>query len=164
MNPSISQKLQPSKDILLISGSIVDILNNFRNITKQDTPVMPKANLSQYTNLSEKIYGFSNLPSNWDSYDADIISKNAIDTAIKILNQLHRKGQLRSNITINLFPMRDGGIQFEFDGENICAELEINQNGVLTFILFDNDGNVIIKEQLFELTELSCFLEEIQYA
>ena len=60
--------------------------------------------------------------------------------------------------------MRDGGIQFEFDGENICAELEINHNGDSTFILFDDDDNIIVKGQLFELSELSTLLEEAQYA
>ena len=59
--------------------------------------------------------------------------------------------------------MRDGGIQFEFDGEHICAELEINPNGNSTFILFDDDGTIIEKEQLFESSELSTLLEEAQY-
>ena len=80
------------------------------------------------------------------------------------MNHLNTKGQLTNYFAVNVFPMRDGGIQFEFDGENICAELEINQNGDSTFILFDDDGNIIDKGLLFELSELSTLLEEAQYA
>lgn len=65
----------------------------------------------------------------------------------------------------NMLPvMRDGGIQFEFDGKNICAELEINPNGDSTFILFDDERNIVDKGQLFELSELTTLLEEAQYA
>ncbi len=164
MGHLISQKFQSSENLSLISGSIVDVMNNFRNITKQAAPVLFRANLSKYNGLLEKINGFSNLQHNWDSYNADIVSKSAIYTAIETLNHLNSKGQLTNGFMVNVFPMRDGGIQFEFDGNNICAELEIDQNGDSTFILFDDDGNIIDKGQLFELSELSILLEEGQYA
>jgi hypothetical protein len=164
MNRAISQKFKSSENLLLISGSIVDVMNNFRNITKQATPVLFRVNLNEYSNLSEKISGFSNLHSNWDSYNAEIISNAAIKAAKEILDHLNINGLLTSDIEINVFPMRDGGIQFEFDGEHICAELEINPNGDSTFILFDDDGNIIDKGHLFELSELSTLLEDAQYA
>jgi hypothetical protein len=164
MNRAISQKFQSSENLLLISGSIVDVMNNFRNITKQATPVLFRVNLNEYSYLSEKIISFSNLRSNWDSYNAEIISNAAIKAAKEILDHLNINGLLTSEIEINVFPMRDGGIQFEFDGEHICAELEINPNGDSTFILFDDDGNIIDKGQLFELSEISTLLEDAQYA
>ncbi|MEI7725056.1 MAG: hypothetical protein WCK09_08115 [Bacteroidota bacterium] len=164
MNGAISQKFQSSENLLLISGSIVDVLYDFRNITKQATPVLFRVNFSEYNNLSVKISGFSNLQSNWDSFNAEIISKVAIKTAKETLDHLNINGWLTSEIEINVFPMRDGGIQFEFDGEHICAELEINPNGDSIFILFDDDGNIIDKGQLFELSELSTLLEDAQYA
>ena len=118
----------------------------------------------RYFNFVDTINGFSNLKTNWDSYNADAISKNAIDTAIETLNYLLSEGLLSNGINISVFPMRDGGVQFEFEGENICSELEINPSGELTFILFDDNGNIVDKWQLFELSELSTFLEEAQYA
>lgn len=164
MKRAISQKFQSSENPLLISGSIVDVMNNFRNITKQTTPVLFRVNIGEYINLSGKISGFSNLQSNWDSYKAEIISNMAIKIAVETLDHLNINGLLTSEIEINVFPMRDGGIQFEFDGKHICAELEINPDGDSTFILFDNDGNIIVKGQLFELSELSTLLEDAQYA
>ena len=164
MNQAISQKFQSSENLLLISGSIVDVMNDFRNITKQATPVLFRVNLNEYFNLLEKTLGFSNLHTNWDSYNAEAISNVAINSAKGVLNYLNINWLLTNAIKINIFPMRDGGIQFEFDGKYICAELEINPNGGLTFILFDDEGNIIDKWQPFELLELSTLLGEAQYA
>lgn len=164
MNQAISQKFHSSDNLLLISGSIVDVMNDFRNITKQAAPVLFRVNLNEYSNLLEKTLGFSNLHSNWDSYNAEAISNVAINSAKEILDYLNINGLLTSKIEINIFPMRDGGIQFEFDGKYICAELEINPNGNLAFILFNDDGNIVDHVQLFELSELSTLLEEAQYA
>ncbi len=108
----------------------------------------------KYANFTKTINGFSNLEPNWDSYQADKISKKAIDTAIDALKYLHDKDILSKKMTTNVFPMRDGGIQFEFDGDAICAELEINQYGKLTFLLYDDEGNLIESTQLLELSEL----------
>lgn len=167
MNSIISQKfksLENSHLIILSSIFMMDIMNNPRNITNQTTPALLKINLNEYSNLLEKIKGFSNLQYNWDSYNADIISNVSINTSIETLDYMTTKGLLTSNFDISVFPMRDGGIQFEFDGEYICAELEINQNGDLTFILFDDDGNIINEWRLFELSELPILLEEAEYA
>jgi hypothetical protein len=120
--------------------------------------------LSRLNNLRSKIQGLVHLESNWDSYNAVIISKTAIAIAIETVNFINCKGLLSTDLAVSVFPMRDGGIQFEFDGENICAELEINHKGDLIFIHFDDEDNIINKGKLFELSELSTLLEEAQYA
>ncbi len=117
-----------------------------------------------YFNLSDTINGFSKLQPNWDSYNAKAISKNTIAKAIETLNHIYSKGLLSNRIEVNVFPMRDGGIQFEFDGDYNCSELEINQSCELTFFLFDEEGNIVNKWQLFELSELKTLLEDTQYA
>ena len=107
-------------------------------------------------NLISKIEEFVHLESNWDSYNAEMISKTSISIAIKTINYLNSI-ELSKGLTISVFPMRDGGIQFEFDGENISSELEINHNGELTF--FDNEENIERKPlKIFKLTELSNLL------
>jgi hypothetical protein len=167
MNKAISQKFQPSNNELILDFVFSRTKSEFedlQNINKPYRPEFSKILGIKYFQYADTIYGFSNLQRNWDSYNADIVSKNAIDTAIETLNHLNSKGQLTNGFTVNVFPMRDGGIQFEFDGENICAELEINQNGDSTFILYDDDANIIDKGQLFELSELSTLLEEAEYA
>jgi hypothetical protein len=166
-NQAISQKFQTSNNELilgLVSGSTISVFEDSENITNTYRPETLKLQGIKYFHFLDTIYGFSNLKPNWDSYNADVISKNAIDTAIVTLNYLNSRVQLSNDFTVSVFPMRDGGIQFEFDGENICAELEINQNGELKFILFDDDGSINYNGQLFEVSELSTLLEESQYA
>lgn len=163
----ISQKFQPSKNELIlgfVSGSTASVFEDSENITNTYRPESSKLQGIKYFNFADTINEFKNLQPNWDSYDADVISKVSIDAAIETLNHLYNKGLISNGIKVSVFPMRDGGIQFEFDGKNICAELEINQNGELTFILFDDDGNIVNKGQLFELSELSTLLEEEEYA
>lgn len=164
---TLSQKFKPSSNELIlrfVSGSTASVFEYSENITNTYRPESSKLQGINYFHFSDTINGFANLQHNWDSYDADMISKVSIDTSIETLNHLYNKGILSIGIKISVFPMRDGGIQFEFDGDNICAELEINQNGELTFILFDDDGNIVDKGQLFELSELSTLLEEAEYA
>lgn len=164
---SIAQKYQPAFDELIlgfVSGSTQSVFGDFDNITNTCIPEPPRSQDIKYFHFADKINGFSNLLPNWDSYNADAISKDAIIKALDALNYLNNKGFLSGGITINIFPMRDGGIQFEFDEEVFCGELEINHNGELTFILFDDDGSIVEQQQLFELSELSTILEETEYA
>ena len=144
---------------------------NYKRITKMNTQeisqafkvvnkdaVSRQAIKLRYFNFTETINGFSNLEPNWDSYQADKISKKAIETAIETLKYMRDNDILSNKMTVNVFPMRDGGIQFEFDGETICAELEINQYGKLTFILYDEEGNLVESKEILELSELSTRL------
>ncbi len=164
---TIPQKFQPSSSepvLGFFSGSTFGLFMDYENIMNNQNLELSITNDTLYSRLSNKIYAFVNLQKNWDSYDADVISTTAIDVAIQTLNHLYSKEVHSKGIKISVFPMRDGGIQFEFDGEYICAELEINQNGDLTFILFDDDGNIINDtKQPFELSTLATRLEEAEY-
>lgn len=167
MNQLIPQRFQISKkeQILgFVSRSSLSLFEDSENITSTFRPEFSKLRGISYFKYADTIYGFSNLQNNWDSYNADVVSQHAIDKAIETLNYLNTKRLLTGNFNVNIFPMRDGGIQFEFDGEYICAELEIHPDGNSTFIHFDDNGNIIEKEQLFELSELSTLMENAQYA
>ncbi len=168
MNQEISQKLQPSgKDpisALVISGTIKRFMN-YENIISNRTPKFTLKNDFLYSRLLNKLNTIRDLPKNWDSYDANVISEDAMETAIKTLNYLYNENQLSNEFSVTVFPMRDGGIQLEFDWISKEAELEINPDGDLTFIRFDDDGNMIgTPDRLYELSELSTVLEDLQYA
>lgn len=86
------------------------------------------------TEFKDKINSFSELEKSWDSYNANKISPAAIKSALKTVQMLSDKNLLSYNVGV--FPMRDGGIQFEFGNE---YELEINIEGNLVFLEFVND-------------------------
>lgn len=95
-----------------------------------------------YTKINQfedKINSFSELQKNWDSYKANEISPYAIKIALKTVRMLHDNNVLSDNVSV--FPMRDGGIQFEFGND---YELEINTKGDLILIEIVNDKIVDI--------------------
>lgn len=114
--------------------------------------------------LANKVKQFYNLPSNWDSYNADKISYHAIEIALQVIARLSIDGLLSSNIDINVFPMRDGGIQFEFDDKDLSYELEIFPEGELRFIEYDEEGDVEEENEDFNLYDLKDKLLGLEYA
>ena len=63
------------------------------------------------------------LKENWDSYGAPIISKMAVDAALRLWNVL---------ATVPSFvPMSNGGVQIEWHSQGFNVELEIGPNGRL---------------------------------
>jgi len=119
--------------------------------------------LKKFDNLKRTIEGFSCLETNWDSYEADAISEKAIDLAIRIIEDLRNNQILITEINIHVFPMRDGGIQFDFDGHNLFAELEINPDKEFTFLQFNEKGKILSKKYPFEISLLSSLLTELEY-
>lgn len=158
---TIYQIFKPSSSELIwsfVSESTLSKIKDFENPTNRNKPKVIKPQGIKYFNFLDTINKFSELQPNWDTYNAVIISKNAIETAIETLNNLYSNGLLSNDTNINVFPMRDGGIQFEFDSNYICAELEINQSGELSFLLFNENGDIINRWQPFELSELPTLL------
>lgn len=164
---AIVQKFRPTQNDNMSKFWTSDIPFLFEKFHSNANTRLPKlANLKRikYFELSDKINEFLTLQQNWDSYNAYSISKNAITTALNTLNYLNKKEFLSNDISINVFPMRDGGVQFEFDSDEICAELEISPKDNWTFILYDDNGNILKQYPLFELSEILELLEEPVYA
>ena len=84
------------------------------------------------------IESFSELEKNWGSYNEDEITIESIMTAHKVLDALPDVVDIQ---TVDVFPMRDGGVQIEI-GE--FKEIEIFNYNV-TEIQFDSNLNVISK-------------------
>jgi len=136
-------------------------------IKEEYQPYLPSIKQSmKYFMLNEAISHFSSLPPNWDSYNADVISKTAIKISQQVLQYLNNEDYIFDEFEINVFPMRDGGIQYEFDKKQVTAELEINPSGEMNFIHYDQQGNILkaMNLPINELSELSSLLEESDYA
>ncbi len=134
-----------------------------QGLKKPLTSKVTKFKSDKYYKLIDTINWFPSLKQNWDSYNADPIDEIAVKKAKEVLENLQSHLFLDSDMYIHLFPMRDGGIQFEFDKGNLCAELEIGALGNLTFISFDKEFNVLSRFENFDLSKLSTVLEETQH-
>ena len=126
------------------------------NNTKDAAPRAASVESIKLYQLQDAINGYVYLQQNWDSYDAAPISATAIKVALKVLNQLNRTDIFSTGVEVNVFPMRDGGIQFEFDADDLCAELEVNKEGQVHFVLFNEDSKAVEKDiPYYELSNFS---------
>lgn len=95
--------------------------------------------------LLSKIADFKYLKENFDSYNSDKISELAIDTAIEIVNKL-RSADIED---VFVFPMRDGGIQFEISRiSDIDEELVIDKKGNIKLIEYSLTGDILSKNPI----------------
>jgi len=115
----------------------------------------------RYIELYDIVIKISNFENNWDGYGAYKISENAIIEAFFLLNYWDSESMFNDNVIINVFPMRDGGIQFEIDNVLSNIDLEIENDGNSKLISYDLSGNRIseiknitlkkLKEELLKL-------------
>jgi len=122
-----------------------------------------KTNSIKLINLKDRINGFKSLKANWDSYNAEPISKYAIYAAIDLLSSLNKKGYLSfdSGINVNIFPMRDGGIQFDIDNLDFSIEIEIDIKGDLSLLHFNNNRDIVEEKKSIDIYELAYILDGI---
>lgn len=165
-NVSVQQMFHYTENqMFILSSHVPDNSEIIRNATHPKAASIQGIKLYE---LQDAINGYVHLQQNWDSYNADPISRAAINTALEVLNQLNKDDIFSKGIAVHVFPMRNGGIQFEFDADGrhstpLCAELEIDIDGQVFLILFDEDANVIEKNIIYEFSEISVLLEDARY-
>lgn len=114
----------------------------------------PSTIVSERNNLSprnkmvvNKIQSFGDLEENWDSYDADIISKEVIDSSVRFVEKIN---QLNQDIYFAA-PGPNGEISIELKSGTKNAEMLIYPNKKHKHIFFNDDkfegqGNISIQK------------------
>jgi len=152
------------KSIEIINASIVTAMSRDNSYRRYSGAVVSHNSIKVATMISI-VDSFSKLHENWDGYGADRINLSAQKSAINIIHQF-AKNDVFNNINMHIFPMRDGGIQVELDGSIITAELEIDQNGTVKFIQYNEEGD-IVDERIFsefDVNSICEILEDLVYA
>jgi hypothetical protein len=93
---------------------------------------------SSLRKAQRKVTELSNLSENWDSYGSSSIQPPAIEMALKILSLVDRQGVA----TPQIFPVSGGGIQLEWQSGSRELELEILPNGMLEYLVVDEQKNM----------------------
>lgn len=97
-----------------------------------------------FESFSSSLNEYKNLDHNWDGYNAEKPSLPAIEYAKKIIKYLILHG-IKNPF---LYPMRNGGVQIEFQEHTNNFEIEINPDKSIILLVFDNQDN-LIREQTF---------------
>lgn len=93
---------------------------------------------SSLRKAQRKVAELSRLPENWDTYGSTSIQSPAIEMALKILFLVDRQGVAVPQI----FPVSGGGIQLEWQSERRELEIEILPNGMLEYLIVDEQMNM----------------------
>lgn len=97
--------------------------------------------LIQLKSILSRLAEFQQLEENWDGYNADPILNSTLELANNIAKYL-----IASKVKIDFcVPMRNGGVQFEFNLGNDC-EIEVHPNGDIYFLNYDEYSNIANKE------------------
>jgi len=106
-----------------------------------------------YSNAVKKIDSFIEPRRNWDGHDAKTIDKQIISKAkefIKNVSQIITRFNLKNEFP-DIIPTPEGGIQFEWEVNDIELEIEFNKNGISVFEY--NNNQDIGKELVIEMKE-----------
>ena len=85
----------------------------------------------------QKMAGFENLKRNWDTYDALPIEPENICLALKLLEGIISSKTPEPDI----FPVPDGGIQFEWGNEKYDLEVEVSEPQGVMVLFEDEEGH-----------------------
>lgn len=107
--------------------------------------------LNELQPIIDTISSFKDLKHNWGSYNEEPTTNDAIKGSIKLANRIYDVAQF-----VDVFPMRDGGIQFELRTYQNDAEIEVSTNGQIKMIFFDRELNTT--ESKFHLSKLRQYL------
>ncbi len=95
--------------------------------------------------VEQRLHELLALPANWDSYDADQITPHAIYVASSVVKQALGEYPLSNDpgdISINIVPLNDGGVQIEWDGPHGRLDVEVDpEEYTFNFLLIRPDGS-----------------------
>lgn len=153
------------KSTEIFNAFVVAAMSNGDSYRRSYSGTVVSHNSIQVASMISIVDSFSELHENWDGYNADRITSAAQKSAINIIHQFG-KNDVFNKISVHIFPMRDGGIQFELDGSIITAELEIDPKGTVKFMQYNEVGDIADERQLsdYDVNSISEIIEDSVYA
>ncbi|MCU0347823.1 MAG: hypothetical protein MUC59_12865 [Saprospiraceae bacterium] len=106
-------------------------------------PVGKTTKAKQRQQITTRLLEFSGLEANWDGDGADAVTEETLELAKRVAFSL-----IDADVNIDFcVPMRSGGVQFEFKLGGDC-EMEVQPNGDIFFLSYDDAANLLSKEKL----------------
>jgi len=101
------------------------------------------SNVKPFSEALDKLEEFRRLPQDWDSYGAPPISDAALARARGLLTALADRPDLARDERARpaaAVPVATGGVQIEWEGPGGDLELEVHQDGSVSYLLV-TDGD-----------------------
>lgn len=134
-NPEVYSD-QLSTDSVYLEG----IVREIKAITESSSifktmDIVPKLSLNARKNIS-KLTTFKSLEVNWDSYGAEVPSKQAINNAISFIRQADADGLYIYFVA----PGPDGQVLVELTSNDREAEIYLNPDGDSEILIYEADN------------------------
>jgi len=104
---------------------------------------VPARAAADFRPVIDQLRSFTELAPGWDTYDAEVISLNAIRAAIDTVLALAGttpRNERGEYVPDHLAPLADGGVQLEWDGPRGSLEVEFGPEGDVGYLLVDIAG------------------------
>lgn len=103
------------------------------------------AHLEILAPIDARIDEFLQLPRNWDSYGADVISPESASCAreLALFSVYSSMFDVEpSSYSLRVFPLAEGGIQLEWESGNRYLEVEVGPETTLAYLYIDRSSDV----------------------
>lgn len=107
---------------------------------------LPVNEVPWFLNTIREMVLLTQLKTGWDGEDAKPVSIESLEIAAKLLDKVVTKNTPSPYI----FPLPDGGIQFEWHTEEIDLEIEVSGNSEVVVLYRGPDNNAIAWEARLE--------------
>jgi len=111
-----------------------------------DTIFLPVNEVPWFLNTIREMLLLTQLKTGWDGEDAKPVSIDSLEVATKLLDNVVTKNTPSPYI----FPLSEGGIQFEWHTEEIDLEIEVSGNSEVVVLFRGPDNNAIAWEARLE--------------
>lgn len=88
----------------------------------------------------ERFATFGQLADDWDGYGGVKPTLPSMFMALATLLAVWRAGSLSNNAHLDVIPVPTGGVQLEWQGQNGDIEIEVDQDGMMSWLIEWNDG------------------------
>lgn len=130
----------------------------FSNSASNDLIYRTSKHSNLITAYSEQLKELSNLPTNWDSYDAEPPNDTALNWTKEILNILSKIGFFPTRIT----PSVENGVAISFIGNGKYADIECFNDGDILAVTSDGTGNPEVWEVEANTLGIKSAIEKIR--
>lgn len=148
-----------------ISDRIIELNKHFIIISLVETKDMHRKRNStskdlKYISLHKKLEAFRDQIIDEEIANA-MYSSNAIEIGRVIIDKLKDEELIEHNVAIHVFPMPNGGFQIELDGEDVKADIEINQDESIIFTRYEGEHNNVTEEH-YSIGSIGLLIDSIQ--
>lgn len=109
--------------------------------------------------VADRLNQLSSLLANWDSYGSEPMKRGTVEKGLRLLLEAMPDNAPAPQTV----PTSDGGLQFEWNRDDLDLEVEINEEGIVSYLITDGDQETEDEGEFFAIVpEIRSLLKKFQ--